>query len=269
MILLISLLAVCFLLYLVITGIVRKPQNINFTCHIKQIAHRVGFKNIAVENSTAAIIGALKKNIKYFEIDIQLTKDNKLISFHDEDLLRLAGIDKKITNLTLEELKSIKLKQENFEANIEEIEEILLLQKKHKFCLFLDVKPAISNNKKYVTQIYKLLVKHELIELTCITSFSPAILLYFRLLDKNLTLSQSVEMTSSNCLTIFYYHIITSLLPHILGLNFLLIQNDLCSINFVKKAAQNNIQVLVWTINDKSEKKYLEKHQIGYLTDIL
>ena len=35
------------------------------------------------------------------------TKDNKLVTFHDDDLKRMAGLDKLVSNLTLEELQDL------------------------------------------------------------------------------------------------------------------------------------------------------------------
>ena len=55
------------------------------------------------ENSLSAIQMAV--DLHYgIEIDVQLTKDNKVVVFHDFDLKRVCGIDKKVCDLTYEEL---------------------------------------------------------------------------------------------------------------------------------------------------------------------
>ncbi len=70
------------------------------------IAHR-GESFDAPENTMAAIKLAWERDAEAVEIDIQLTKDNELVVIHDTDTKRLTGIDKKIKDQTLEELKKL------------------------------------------------------------------------------------------------------------------------------------------------------------------
>jgi len=77
------------------------------------IAHRGIHNNIDIpENTLKAFKMAIKNNID-IEFDVQLTKDNVLIIFHDENLKRMTGIDKNIKDLTYNELKEIKLLNTN------------------------------------------------------------------------------------------------------------------------------------------------------------
>ncbi|MBO4235034.1 MAG: glycerophosphodiester phosphodiesterase [Firmicutes bacterium] len=60
------------------------------------------------ENSIASFTAAV--NAGYgIELDIQLSKDEEIVVFHDEGLKRMCGIDGPVYNYTLEELKSFKL----------------------------------------------------------------------------------------------------------------------------------------------------------------
>ena len=65
------------------------------------IAHRGLFDNHseAPENSLAAFRKAVDQGFG-IELDVQLTKDGKLVVFHDFDLKRMCGIHKKLTELT-------------------------------------------------------------------------------------------------------------------------------------------------------------------------
>ena len=265
---LIILLTILIFVYLICFTNRKKPTNKNFESPIATIFHRGGFKNVAVENSKEAIMHAISKKCDFIELDVQWTKDQELIIFHDDCLKRLAQNEKKLTELTYEEIKKTTLTQNGFTAKISSLDDLLTLQKKHKFCIFLDVKPAAANNKKFVSQIYNTIRSHNLVDRICITSFSPLVLYYFRSLDKNMTLSLSVERTSDSQCAILYYKFLTGILPNLLGLNFLLIQFDLFSINFVKRQAKNNVQVLAWTINGETDQLYLKNQKIGYLTDI-
>lgn len=75
------------------------------------IAHRGLFNNNsdAPENSLAAFRNALEHGFG-MELDVQLTKDGKLVVFHDFDLKRMCGVHKKLTELTYAELEQYSLK---------------------------------------------------------------------------------------------------------------------------------------------------------------
>ena len=73
------------------------------------IAHRGVHDNKKIpENS----ILAFKSAIKYgyiIELDLHLLKDGNVVVFHDDNLKRMTGIDKKIKDCTYDEIKDIKL----------------------------------------------------------------------------------------------------------------------------------------------------------------
>lgn len=63
---------------------------------------------IAPENSLAAFAAACEAGYG-IELDLQLTKDGRVVVVHDEDLLRVAGDPRKIADLTYDELTRIPL----------------------------------------------------------------------------------------------------------------------------------------------------------------
>ena len=70
-------------------------------------AHRGVHNNIDIpENSIKAFKEALKNNLN-IELDIQLTKDNKLVVFHDENLKRMSNVNKTLNELTYFEIKKL------------------------------------------------------------------------------------------------------------------------------------------------------------------
>lgn len=73
-------------------------------------AHR-GLHNLKQgipENSLAAFRLAIEKGFG-IELDVQLSKDGIAVVFHDATLTRMCGVDKKVNELTLEELKELSL----------------------------------------------------------------------------------------------------------------------------------------------------------------
>ncbi len=79
----------------------------------KPIAHR-GLHNNAdrPENSFAAFNAAIEKGLP-FELDLQFTKDEKIVVFHDENLERMTNIKKTIAEINFSELRGYRLKGSN------------------------------------------------------------------------------------------------------------------------------------------------------------
>lgn len=73
------------------------------------IAHRGVFNNKNIpENSILAFKTALKENYP-IEFDIQMTKDNKLIVFHDDNLKRMTGKDIIVSEVDYKDIKNMYL----------------------------------------------------------------------------------------------------------------------------------------------------------------
>ena len=71
-------------------------------------AHR-GDHRRAPENTAAAIREAIAAKADYAEIDVQLSKDGVLVVTHDSDFSRLAGVAKKVWDLSYAEIRAIPL----------------------------------------------------------------------------------------------------------------------------------------------------------------
>ena len=87
-------------------------------------AHRGLFDNDsnAPENSINAIRKAVEAGYG-IEFDVQLSKDDIPVVFHDASLKRMCGIDGNVWEYTLEELKKLKLKDSN--ETIPTLEQVL------------------------------------------------------------------------------------------------------------------------------------------------
>lgn len=72
-------------------------------------AHR-GLHNKQIpENSMPAFIAAAERGFP-IELDVHLTKDKRIIVFHDDSLIRMCGIDRAPEELTYSQIKQLKLK---------------------------------------------------------------------------------------------------------------------------------------------------------------
>lgn len=76
---------------------------------VKDYAHRGCFDKTLPENSLTAIRIAADKGLG-LEIDVHLTKDNKLVVFHDHTLKRMCGVSGIVEEMTESQLTALKLK---------------------------------------------------------------------------------------------------------------------------------------------------------------
>ena len=91
----------------------------------ERFAHRGlhDIQNGIVENTLPAFVAARDQGFG-IELDIRFTKDRQVVVFHDDDLLRLAGDPRRVSQLTLEELRVIPLAGID-EARVPTLREVL------------------------------------------------------------------------------------------------------------------------------------------------
>ncbi len=112
-------------LFLVAPRMINRADRTPFMKH-KFYAHRGLFDNEsdAPENSLAAFKKAVDAGYG-MEMDVQLTKDNKLVVFHDATLKRMCGVEGNVWDYTLEELQQLRLAESK--ERIPTFEEVLNL----------------------------------------------------------------------------------------------------------------------------------------------
>lgn len=167
---------ICIILFCYLPGSKRKCVDFSWV-KTQKIAHRGYYHpNAFIYENTAS---AFKKAIEYkmnIETDLQLSKDGKVIVYHDEDLKRLFDINKKISELTLSELKE--LSYPYGDDKILELSELLLLVN-NKVGLILELKSFDPKQDQ--------LLCDKVMEILCqyqgpyvIQSFNPMVLRYFK-----------------------------------------------------------------------------------------
>jgi len=138
-------------------------------------AHR-GFhdnKSEAPENSLKAMQLAVDNGYG-IELDVQLTKDEKVVVFHDANLKRVCGVDAKVNSMTYEELQKLRL-----------------LDSDEKIPLFSDVLKVIDGRVPLIMEVKMVNAKTRVCELAnkelegykglyCMESFHPFAVRWFR-----------------------------------------------------------------------------------------
>ncbi len=91
----------------------------------------ISHRGVSDKNGVQNTIPALKKTAKlhpdYVEIDLHETKDKQFVVMHDENLKKLAGIDKTPKDLTLNQLTKIMLHEDGHHAKIASFDQYLKL----------------------------------------------------------------------------------------------------------------------------------------------
>jgi glycerophosphoryl diester phosphodiesterase len=110
------------------------------------VAHR-GFAGAFPENSLAAVRAALELGARWVEIDVQVSKDEQVVLFHDRTLNRVCGIPGAIHEYPLEKLRELRLREPDrfgteFENEpIAELHEVVeLFQSYSGAMLFVEIK---------------------------------------------------------------------------------------------------------------------------------
>ncbi len=167
---------------------------------VENIAHR-GFSGKYPENTLIAFQKAIEIKADMIELDVTLSKDRIPIIIHDDTLERTTNGKGKIRNTSFKKLreldagswKNIKFKNEK----IPTLEEVLLLIKKRKIKLNIEIKTSAYDKKLSNSCIEKktitLIQKYNLINRIVISSFEPKILLRLRKLSSKIKLALLID----------------------------------------------------------------------------
>lgn len=223
--------------------------------HMK-IAHRGIFNNIDIpENSIMSFEKAIEYNYP-IELDIQLTSDNKIIVFHDENLKRMANIDKYIKDLSLDKIKKYKLLCTK--ENIPTLSEVLNTIN-GKVPIIIEIKK--SNNYKNMISILNKeleLYKGDII----IQSFYPKVIYKTRRYYKSgLLITKKYKNKYANI--IFHYLQQLYCRP-----NFISMNHKLLKYKYYKNLT-NKYKTYIWTIKRKEDIDKYKTENYNYICNNL
>lgn len=214
-------------------------KNIEFLSN-KLIAHRGVFDNINTpENSLLAFRKSIINNF-IIELDVQLTKDNQLVVFHDYSLKRMTGVNKDLHSLDYYELKKINLLNTKYKIPL--FSEVLK-QVNGKVPILIEIKNTLKNDI-IIDKLIKELDNYN--GEFAIQSFNYNIIKTIKKYRKNfivgLLLSDNI---SSSKLLIYNY----------------ILKGDFISYNKkMYNKVNKNIFSLAWTINNKEEYNKYSKY---------
>ncbi len=168
--------AVILLLYIfLISPSLRKHDNCGMF-RGSYIAHR-GLHNTQkgiAENSFSAYGEAIKSKLP-IEIDIRLSREGEVVVFHDNDLKRVCGVDKPVIDLSLRELRELRLS--GTEDTIPTFREVLDLV---DGCvpLLIEIKTVGKRDRELCEKAWEILKDYE--GKYAVQSFYPPIIRWFK-----------------------------------------------------------------------------------------
>lgn len=224
------------------------------------MAHRGESENIP-ENTMLALEAANAIGVDVLESDVRLTKDDEIVLFHDEDLVRTTGKKGTIRSHTLDELLQIDLghnfTQDNgatFPFRGQGLKIVTLREAFERFpdVIFnLDIKDTFPSAPK---RLARLISEKERSSSVVVASFTDSQLEKFRELMpsvatsahpgevKNFVLNTKIGLPRINFDDIQYKAFQVPLKSGPL---------KVITKKFVKRAHEHNLAVHVWTINDR------------------
>lgn len=225
--------------------------------HCLVIAHRGDTKD-HLENTLPAIASALKLGVDGIEVDLQLTRDERVVVFHDDDLKRLAGREGTVQDFTWSVLKKIPLLKGGFIPTLED-----LLDLAGDRCLLnLEIKTLphwyAPGDGRLEAKIAEILRNFSLSETILMSCFHPLPLWRMRGLAPHLKRGVLFEK---------HYPLHRAALPFTSPFS---LHPPLARVTtaFVRSAHDAKRRVLVWTVNAEDDmNRCLETGVDGIITD--
>jgi len=219
------------------------------------MAHR-GASTYALENSFEAFNKAIELKAPMIETDIQESLDGHLVLMHDGNLDRTTRSKGAIKKMTIDQIKSIKLRNNEDIPTLDDI--LKLLGEKVRFNLEIKV----ENIEKKVND---LLNQYKLVDKTIISSFSFTTLKNLHDLNPQLHLAFLTFMPWPVLRVRYSFKKLQTT-----GIEAINPIAKLLSKSFVEQAHAQNFKVYPWTVDVKAEfLKLRDEYQVdGIITNV-
>lgn len=232
------------LVFIVLNGVIfvhcilHNDLNTYLNKKIEITAHR-GASSIYPENTMLAFKGAVEFGADWIELDVQLTKDDKIVVSHDGNLSRVAGVNKNIIDMTYDEIKEIDVGfffNEKFKGErIPLLSDVIEFAIENNIRLNIELKPTgkeIDFEKKVIDLINEYSFKDKCV----IASQIYTILENSKKYDKTIKTLYVINDTIENINDVKYSDDISMESNHI-------------NIEQVKKIHASNKKIYAWTVN--------------------
>ena len=217
-------------------------------CNIKQetlvVAHR-GASGHAPENTLSSMAKAIEMKADFSELDVQETKDGKIILLHDKTLERTGKQDLNIWELNYDDLKDIEVGEwfaEEFKGEpIPTLEEVIKLVR-GKMKLNIELKTN-KHEKMLAERTLQVVIDNNFLDQVVFTSFKFDEIRKIREINKEAKVGYIFSKMPKD-IDVFAEDV------HMLSVGKRLVDEE-----FMSKAKAAGKEVAVWTVNEEEDMK--------------
>jgi len=201
------------------------------------IAHR-GASGKAPENTLASIRQAITDGSDWVEIDVQETADGEVVVFHDSDFMKLAGVNLKVWDGTLEQILEIDIGSwfdpEFYSERVPTLAEVLA-EAKGKAGVVIELK-YYGHDQQLEQRVVDIVEQLEMTDEIVIMSLNNAGIQKIRVLQPDWTIGLLSAKAIGNLAR--------------LDVDFLAVASGMATPGFVHRSHARGKKVFVWTVND-------------------
>jgi glycerophosphoryl diester phosphodiesterase len=236
---------------------------------IKVIAHR-GASAHAPENTLAAVKKAIALGANYVEIDVHLSKDEKVVVIHDATLDRTTNHMGQVAFYKLEELKRFdagaKFNEQFRGEKIPTLEEVLAITK-DKAILLIEIKKGTGFYTDIEKKIFDVIKKQEAENWVEVQSFYDPVVKNWLALETNIPIH---KLMVGNLFPFYIDYVLNagSVFKRIEGATGLNPNVKWMGNRLYEKIKEKKLSCYVWTVNEEKDiKKLLQLKVNGIITN--
>ena len=241
--------------YQVITGEINlKIENVR---KMEITAHR-GASIKYPENTMAAFKGAKKLGADWIELDVQQTKDGKIVVIHDNNLSRIAGVNRDVIDLTYDEIKEIDVgsffNEKYKNERIPLLSKVIKYAKKNNIKLNIELKPT-GKEINFEKGVIDIINKYNFKDKCVVTSQTYKVLENIKKYDKSIKTVYVMSIAIGNITELEYADAFS-------------VEATNVTEKLVTKVHNVGKEIYAWTVNkEESINKMIEMNVDNIITD--
>lgn len=227
------------------------------------IGHR-GFAGLRPENTLAAFSFAAEFGLSMIEFDVQLTKDQEWVVFHDTTLERITNSQGKVSEYTLAELTQMDagswFDEQYKDQKIPSLAETLDLTDKLNLDCNIEIKGSSDDPERYANLFAEFIRQHlkPAADLPLVSSFNVECLIKLRRIFPTLPIAIIVDELKNDTLEIAAEY----------GFSRIHADVNQITIEDLELVLAQEIPIYLYTVNDKqTADAWFEKGVTGFFSD--
>ncbi len=194
----------------------------------------------------------------WIELDVQETKDGKIVVIHDSNLKRTTGINKNVWDVSYDKIKDLDagsfLDKKYSDARIPLLEDVVKWAKKNYIKLNIELKPN-GHEKNLESEVIDIILENDFIDNCVLTSQTYYILTNIKNYNKDIK-------------TIYVMSVAFGSITNIDNADHFSVEASNVNKSLVNNIHKNGKELYVWTVNNETNiKKMLDYNVDNIITD--